>query len=418
MIFFCLFRHINNSTNYYESNLVRAEQIILNKILNNQNQNQLLVGSGKSNITPLKKTKLVGYGLRDEFEGVHDSLFVRSLCLKSENVSIVILSFDLLLVTPNLKKEILLKSEELGIDNLYFSATHTHSSFGGYGEGILSRFTLAKYDEEVVERIVNQAINSIKKSIAVMDTVSSISYQKIKSNHSINRITDEREIADKLRSINFIDKSGKISKIYSANSHSTIVGRVNTLLSNDYPALLMKNDSSYFNMFLAGTMGSLSPVVPTDISAFEKVNYFVDVLNNGNNTIDSIKIGGLNFETYRFNNFKQTIKINRALEIRPWVYDWIVGKSKNEIETLKIGDLLMIALPCELSYEYYDKLEELAKRKGLKLMITTFNGSYLGYCTPSKHYNIDNMETREMNWMGKYGGDYFNEVIKMIIEKQ
>ena len=78
----------------------------------------------------------------------------------------------------------------------------------------------------------------------------------------------------------------------------------------------------------------------------------------------------------------------------------------------------MIALPCELSSEFYPELQKLAEAKGMRLIITSFNGSYVGYATPSRNFHINHMETRTMNWTGKYGGDYFNELVRLIIEKQ
>ena len=73
----------------------------------------------------------------------------------------------------------------------------------------------------------------------------------------------------------------------------------------------------------------------------------------------------------------------------------------------------------EGNYEpIYKELEILANSKGINLVLTTFNGTYLGYGPPSESFDINHRETRETNWFGKYGGDYFAEVIRMIIENK
>jgi len=45
----------------------------------------------------------------------------------------------------------------------------------------------------------------------------------------------------------------------------------------------------------------------------------------------------------------------------------------------------------------------MAEEKGLNLIITTFNGGYIGYVTPDQYYNHRYHEVRDMNWFGPTG---------------
>ena len=65
----------------------------------------------------------------------------------------------------------------------------------------------------------------------------------------------------------------------------------------------------------------------------------------------------------------------------------------------------------EVSGVFMKDWEALAKRRGLNLMVTTFNGGYIGYITPDEYYDYDYHEARGMNWYGPYNGAYFNELI-------
>ena len=61
-----------------------------------------------------------------------------------------------------------------------------------------------------------------------------------------------------------------------------------------------------------------------------------------------------------------------------------------------------------------EKWEDHAKTLGLNLIITTFNGGYMGYITPDEYYDKHFHEVREMNWYGPGNGKYFDELITKI----
>ena len=66
----------------------------------------------------------------------------------------------------------------------------------------------------------------------------------------------------------------------------------------------------------------------------------------------------------------------------------------------------MIASSGELSGVFYEKWEQLAQSKGLNLIVTTFNGGYIGYITPDSLYDENFHEVREMNWYGPVLSSY------------
>ena len=86
------------------------------------------------------------------------------------------------------------------------------------------------------------------------------------------------------------------------------------------------------------------------------------------------------------------------------------------IKVLRIGDILLVGTPCDFSGELVEALDSQAREKGLSLMITSFNGGYMGYVTKDQWYDENLYETRTMNWYGPYNGAYFSELISGIIE--
>jgi hypothetical protein len=77
----------------------------------------------------------------------------------------------------------------------------------------------------------------------------------------------------------------------------------------------------------------------------------------------------------------------------------------------------MIASSGEISGVFYQKWEKLAEERKLNLLITSFNGGYIGYITPDELYDERFHEVRETNWYGPGNGYYFDQIIRKIIEK-
>ncbi|WP_373396729.1 hypothetical protein V8V91_18655 [Algoriphagus halophilus] len=78
---------------------------------------------------------------------------------------------------------------------------------------------------------------------------------------------------------------------------------------------------------------------------------------------------------------------------------------------------MIIASSGEISGVFFAEWEKQAKEYGLNLMITTFNGGYMGYITPDKYYDRKFHEVREMNWYGPGNGKYYDDLIRNIINK-
>ena len=77
----------------------------------------------------------------------------------------------------------------------------------------------------------------------------------------------------------------------------------------------------------------------------------------------------------------------------------------------------MMGTLCDFSGELMPALTNYGIAHQQHVMVTSFNGSYIGYVTPEKYYNLKKYETRDMNFFGPYTGTYFQELLKLIILK-
>jgi hypothetical protein len=77
----------------------------------------------------------------------------------------------------------------------------------------------------------------------------------------------------------------------------------------------------------------------------------------------------------------------------------------------------MLGMPCDYAGELALNLESALQKKGKLLLVSSFNGSYVGYITPDRYYARMHPEVREMNWVGPQRGAFFEELTFMIARK-
>jgi neutral ceramidase len=95
----------------------------------------------------------------------------------------------------------------------------------------------------------------------------------------------------------------------------------------------------------------------------------------------------------------------------------LFGDYETFIKITKIGNTLILGMPADFSGEIMVELDAYAKQKGVDLIITSFNGGYVGYITADKIYDSGSYETLTMSWYGYQTGGYFTEVSKDIVDK-
>ena len=113
------------------------------------------VGWAKKSLIPNYLTPMAGYGARKgaTYEGINDSIWVRAVVFDNGKRISAYVSMDLLIVPPNLDHDKI--AENLGINknNIFFTASHTHSSIGGYLEGLAGNIFGGTYDQKNLDFI-------------------------------------------------------------------------------------------------------------------------------------------------------------------------------------------------------------------------------------------------------------------------
>lgn len=380
-----------------------------------------LVGWSKTNVTPEKPVDLVGYKPRGKYEFVLDSSYVKTLVLGNGQQNIAYLNYELLIVHPFLAQSIekKIKAAHLPIDQIYFTATHTHSGMGGYIPGLMGKIAFGGYDASVVRMLAEKSVAGIRQALANQDTAK-ISYQKYSAPQFVtNRFIKDGPIDPYIRQLVFTKTNGKKGTFFTYTAHATCLNRRYMGLSGDYPHYLAQDmlDDYEFSFFAAGTVGSHRPLAlgkePTDIKAYA---YQIDsLMEQGPIYLDPLNKHSLQLASIKPPLPEVTYRISDDIRLRPWVFNSLFGDTNGHFDVALIGNTLMISSSGEISGMFYEKWESLANEKGLNLMITSFNGGYMGYIIPDQYYNQNYFEARDMNWFGPYSGSYFDTIMTKII---
>jgi hypothetical protein len=375
-------------------------------------------------VTPDQAAELVGYSPRGPYTFVQDSSHVKALMLSNGKSSVAWLNYELLIVHPQLADQVRAGVQEAGIsvDQLIFTATHTHSGMGGYMPGLVGSLAFGGYDKQVVEQLVTGSVRALQTALANQDTVT-LAYKKTSVPNLVsNRFVKRGAIDPFVRQVLFQRKDGQKATFLTYSAHATALSSKFMGLSGDYPAFLtqhLEEKEVDFALFAAGTVGSHRPL--TQGNTPEKVNaYALAIDARLNADTSSVALAGeaqLRTSKVAIQLGEPQLRVTTNLRIRPWLFRSLLGELPAYLDITQVGNILFISSSGELSGVFYKAWDALAKEKGLELVVTVFNGSYIGYITPDELYDAQFHEVREMNWFGPGNGQYFDRLIQEVIRK-
>lgn len=383
-----------------------------------------LAGWGKANATPDQPAPLVGYAPRGPYEFVEDSSLVKAITLTNGKTTVAWLNYELLIVHPALAKAIEAGVANSGFapDQLIFTATHTHSGMGGYMPGAMGKLAFGGYDQSFVDFMVEKSVSALQAAVSSQDTVS-LSFRKVEAGKYVaNRFIKDGPYDPFVRQLIFTKNSGQKASLFTYSAHATCLSSKFMGLSGDYPKYLTRalEDREYeFAMFAAGTVGSHRPLAPGNTP--EKIQEYASSLDSAiwlrMTQFATLKNPRIAHSRLEIGLREPHLRITDNLRIRPWLFDYLLGDTNPHLDFTQIGNLLLISSSGEISGVFYEEWEKLAKEKGLNLIVTTFNGGYIGYITPDELYDEHYHEVRETNWYGPGNGSYFDGLIRKSIEK-
>ena len=385
-------------------------------------------GWAKANITPHKRVRLAGYGTRfgKKSSGIHDSLFMRAFVFDNGTGKAALLTADLLIMPPEVVKQLKRQLPALGwnINQLYFSATHTHNSTGGWAKHLSGSLIAGKYRRNTVKSLTLAYLKVLREAEKKQQPAAFAFARTPAPEFVQNRLSDTSHLTDPwLRTLFIRQASGKTAVLTTFQAHPTCLDDKQLLLSGDYPnALTDSLEKSFdFAAFCAGGVGSHAPNSPG--ADFEKMaavaGGLAAHLRLSYQTADFQTVTQLRSFSVPLPLRKPVWRISRNphKQVRPWLFYLLFGKYGAEVRFLQVGGTVFVGMPCDFSGLLTPPLETQALLSGRHLVINSFNGGYVGYITPDEYYNSGHYETKDMNWFGPENGAYVSEVILKILGK-
>lgn len=387
---------------------------------------KLTIGWSEFNITPHYSMPMAGYTPKDKFDSVHDSLFCRVLYINNGGIQSFIISMDLMLFPPILKQKL---DEYIAQYKkkyfLYLSATHTHSAIGGWDKSLVGRFTIGNYHEKWVESTAQEIIKQME--VAKQSSLpSSLHYWEADASELVqNRLDGNGKTDGWLRGIKMLRQDSSRAIVATFSGHPTTLDLLGTTLSGDYPAELVKQfkqEGYQFGMFMAGMMGS-HRIVGFEGDQFHKTDSIAKTLaakitHSKQFTMNSDSVSIIS-QHIPIQFGPSQLHLAKNWKARNWAFRSLLEPLKGEFTYLQIGNIIFMGTPCDFSGELYADADfnKWCEQNNKHLILTSFNGNYIGYVTADQHYDKNEEEVMALNWVGPSFGRYFTTCIQKIVSK-
>lgn len=404
---------------FYKKSFAAVDTAVINHFTANDS---LQIGWATVNITPDHSMPMAGYRPRDHFEAVHDSLFVRVMVIDNGATSVALITVDLLLFPPQLKAA-LKEALKDKVDFTYLSATHTHNSVGAFDNTVGGELISGAYDQTWVNNLSSKIQDAVQLATTTKINATIAYGESYAQDLVANRLRRSGQKDGLVRSVLIERVDGSKGVFFTYSAHATSIDKKSMTLSADYPGRVIENLKTHgvdFSMYMAGMVGShrveykMISMKGFDLMDTYSIELTKRILHTRYN--DAAAKASIRFAEVTVSFGEAQMRILENWRISPWLFNTLLSPLEGSLSYLKIGDITLVGTPCDFSGELY-----LNHLKGYDepFMITSFNGSYVGYITEDAAYDeINRTEVRNMNWVGPYHGQFMAELIERLISKE
>ena len=419
---------------YYAETTARLRAIAATNAVSH---GELAAGFGRAKLTPtvnapqdipaegkFHSLPLAGYGNRHgkPAEGVHDDLYVKAVALKVGDQLGVMVGADALIIPPEvtaMAMQRLQKEAGLSRKQIYLSATHTHSSLGGWGQGFVAESFAGGFQPGVrvwfsdcIVSAVHDAINDLKPAQFGHGRFAAPQFIRNRVVGDLGRVDPEFSFAVVKQN------EGRLGVLGAFGAHATTLPSGLMEFSADYPGYwerAVEQKTGGLAVFLAGGVGSHSPVTGgkglagTEHMGQALADALLSQLPHTPMT-NSVTFGmiGLEVTLPPFN-----VRVTDGIRLRPWLAKELLPATRHVfLQVFRLNDALWASTPCDFSGELALDLKGSFRALGDSLTITSFNGDYVGYVILPRYYHLGGYEPRVMSFFGPYVPDYFEDLIR------
>lgn len=227
----------------------------------------LRAGWGSVDFTPGEPVPLAGYTHWSDRLPTHvrDPLVVRALALQDGDVGVIVVAWDLLMVTEDLYQGLRSRLADTGF-HLVAHATHTHSSMGGFWDSWLAHRFLGAYRPWAMRHLLDAAERAARAALADLAPAEPRAGSALLPGLNGNR-RDPAGPKDEELTVLRLHRAQDDAVLVSYSAHPVIVAeRDHHAISADFPGEVVRKlqQDFPFAMFIQGALGAVDVLFPDD----------------------------------------------------------------------------------------------------------------------------------------------------------
>jgi len=360
-------------------------------------------GFAKVDFTPSGQFPLAGYThLRERLATrVRDPLEVRALAVRDGGKTIVLLAFDLLLVTPELAQALSQRLKDTGAA-LIVHATHTPSSLGGLSGSLLARLFMGRPRDWVIPHLVQAGERAARTALEDLAEAEPRAACAILPGLNGNRRDPSGPKDEELSILRLCREKGD-GILVSYPGHPVIVAeRDHHAASADFPGevcRLLERDFP-FGMFIQGALGGVDVLYPNDpgMSADRNLSMMAVPI-----AISAINLARQAPACLRKDLAHARLDLSLSgpdcrlafdehgfldLPLRPFMNALVRGLDRSvPMQAIRIGDFALVGTPADLGVGLALAIKETARAAGVKVPVAASEtDGYIGYVHPREAY--------------------------------
>lgn len=408
----------------------------------------LKAGFARVCISPLPGAPLAGFAARqDVSEGIHDDLFARALVITNDDGAVVLVSVDVLALPDQFVKRVresIHSITGINANSVMVASTHTHA-------GPVTITTFFNPEETVNSAYMDSLARAVDEAVATAWRGSfpariGVSAGRVQGIGVNRRTPDQRPVDEEIGIIKVEDEGGRLRGVFvNYACHPTVLGSNNLLVSGDFPNFTIQRieesiGPGSFAMFVNGTQGNISMGHSSELSAIgvitpgrtfehaEELGHLLadatlaalpDIRTHKAATLGAVNMR-VNLPLKNYPVLEQTDKSLReadeqlaSLSATGAPADQLMRAKTNrlyasitnfyarearalpdghlpiELQGLRIGETVFIAIPAEVFVEIGLKLKQLAHHR--TFIVGLANG-YIGYLPTREAYEAGGYE--------------------------
>jgi hypothetical protein len=385
------------------------------------------VGYGKREFTPDLPFPLAGIVAKEErlAARVRDPLVARAVAFGDGERTAVVASADLLMIPPDLRDDVEAAVGRVtpGVAGMLLTATHTHSSVGGYWSKPSARKFLGNFRPALRERIVSAIAGAISDAVGDLAPAALTFGETTTEGLNYNRRHKDGAI-DRALGVLTATRETDVVRVITFGAHPVVAAfRDNPAASADYPGELVRTFEARGEkaLFVVGPVGGVNvlyPEGPMEIEAHfrlltrllrEQTDRAIAAATPVGGTGVAFAVGEtpVRVALPRLFNDERALYDSLALPLRLWVRRLGRGGldegTTARVPVVRVGDVVLTGFPADLGAGVALAAKERIAARGSRAgFVASQTDGYVGYVHLAPEYARFEWADAAARWMTIY----------------